>query len=183
MFPIYDISGFVSQLPENIGSKEKRWVMPPRQHELPHRPHLFKIGRENTGENWVERVCCEIGKALRLPCANYEFAVHGNERGVISETFVPLGARLFLGNLLLSTIVDGYKGTKRFKQIEYKLSRVLNLIRRFPGMNPPMGWEEGQDALAAYEFFIGYLVLDALVGNTDRHHENWVSWRGRTVIR
>ncbi len=27
--------------------------------------------------------------------------------------------------------------------------------------------------MAAYEYFIGYLVLDALVGNTDRHHENW----------
>jgi hypothetical protein len=27
--------------------------------------------------------------------------------------------------------------------------------------------------LTAVELFIGYLVFDALVGNTDRHHENW----------
>lgn len=173
MFPVYDISGFVSQLPENVGSKEKRWVMPPRGHQLPHRPHLFKIGRENTGENWSEKVCSEIGRALNLPCAKYEFAVSGTEKGVLSETFLPVGARLYLGNVLLSTIVDGYDGAKRFKQIEYKLSRVLNLIRLMPGTRAPIDWEGGPDLLPAHEFFIGYLVLDALVGNTDRHHENW----------
>jgi hypothetical protein len=113
--------------------------MPPKGHDLPHRPHLFKLGRKNTGENWSERACFEIAKALNLPCAKYEFAVSGEERGVISENFLPIGARLYLGNLLLSRIVTRYDGAKHFKQIDYKLSTVLNIIRRrIPGMRGPM---------------------------------------------
>ena len=27
--------------------------------------------------------------------------------------------------------------------------------------------------MAGYEIFVGYLLFDALIGNTDRHHENW----------
>jgi len=27
--------------------------------------------------------------------------------------------------------------------------------------------------MAATEMFVGYLLFDALIGNTDRHHENW----------
>jgi len=39
--------------------------------------------------------------------------------------------------------------------------------------------------LSAFGWFVGYLALDALVGNTDRHHENWAvlatgSGAGRT---
>lgn len=170
MFPVFDISDFESNLPESVGSKEKRWVMPPKEHELPHRLHLFKIGRQNTGENWSEKACFEIAQALDLPCAKYHFAVASSERGVISETFLPVGARLYLGNVLLSRIIQGYEGAKRFKQIEYKLSQVLNLIRLF-GTRPPINYEN--TSMSAHEFFIGYLVLDALVGNTDRHHENW----------
>src|SRR5262249_6448141 len=105
------------------------WVMPPRGHTLPHKPHLFKIGRENTGENWAEKVGCEIARALQLPCANYELAVSASERGVLSEIFLTKGTTLYLGNVLLANIVDGYDGAKRFKQIEYKLSRVVDLIQ------------------------------------------------------
>lgn len=25
----------------------------------------------------------------------------------------------------------------------------------------------------AFDLFVGYLLLDAMIGNTDRHHENW----------
>jgi len=31
----------------------------------------------------------------------------------------------------------------------------------------------------AFDVFIGYLVLDAWIGNTDRHHENWGALRQR----
>jgi hypothetical protein len=36
-------------------------------------------------------------------------------------------------------------------------------------VDPPAGI----DGLSAWEVFAGYLVLDALIGNTDRHQENW----------
>lgn len=37
-------------------------------------------------------------------------------------------------------------------------------------LDPYEGWSAG---LSAFDCFAGLLVFDALVGNTDRHHENW----------
>lgn len=170
MFDIFDISTFVAQRPESLGSKEKRWIVPEEGFPLPSRPHLFKMGRPNTGENWSEKAACEIAKLFGLPTANYEFAVAGGDRGVISEQLFPEGGRLMLGNLLLSKIERGYDGAKRFGLVQYRLSTVLRLLGNL-NLAPPLGFENPPMHPTAY--FVGYLIFDALIGNTDRHHENW----------
>jgi hypothetical protein len=38
------------------------------------------------------------------------------------------------------------------------------------GVDPPVG---SPSTLSASDCFVGYLLLDALIGNGDRHHENW----------
>jgi hypothetical protein len=53
VFPIYDVSTWLADRPETLGSKEKTWLNPDRQLDLPARRHLFKVGRPNTGENWI----------------------------------------------------------------------------------------------------------------------------------
>lgn len=173
MYPVYDISGFSSQRPESLGTKEKRWVIPPRDHQLLRpRPHLFKIGRLNTGENWSEKACAEICKYIGLPCAEYDFAFIGEERGVITETFIPDGAFMFTASAMLARIVTGYDANKRFTQVQYTINRAINVLKP-ERIKPPIGSGEEIIRLTPYEIFIGYLVFDALVGNTDRHHENW----------
>jgi hypothetical protein len=37
----------------------------------------------------------------------------------------------------------------------------------------PIGWTPFAGIGAAVDVFVGYLMLDAWIGNTDRHHENW----------
>jgi hypothetical protein len=37
----------------------------------------------------------------------------------------------------------------------------------------PIGWEPIRGIDSAVDVFGGYLLLDAWIGNTDRHHENW----------
>ncbi|MFV2058894.1 MAG: phosphatidylinositol kinase, partial [Thiohalomonadales bacterium] len=56
-----------SQL-EQLGTKSKFW------YRNDYGSMLFKQGRPNTGENWAEKVCCEMCKLLKLPHAHYEFA-------------------------------------------------------------------------------------------------------------
>ncbi|MEO8658973.1 MAG: HipA domain-containing protein [Bryobacteraceae bacterium] len=41
----------------------------------------------------------------------------------------------------------------------------------------PPGWKAPAFVQSSVDAFIGYLLLDALVGNTDRHHENWAVLR------
>jgi hypothetical protein len=77
-----------------------------------------------------------------------------------------------LGNVILSDVVPDYDGELRFKQFRYQLSTTLEVLRRLQ-LRPPVGFEEIYPNRSADEFFVGYLIFDALVGNTDRHHENW----------
>ena len=44
-------------------------------------------------------------------------------------------------------------------------------------MKRPSHWPSitpvSEGVASASDLFAGYLMLDALIGNTDRHHENW----------
>src|SRR6266436_264718 len=103
MYPVYDVSNWIAERPEALGSKEKFWLIPSADDlAFPSRPHLFKLGRHNTGENWAEKTCCEILKTLGIPCAEYNFAVHEGRRGVISERFLPDGGSFVPANMILS---------------------------------------------------------------------------------
>ena len=51
MFLVHDVTNWAPERPEMLGSKEKLWLLPPQDSGLPAVPHLFKIGRPNTGEN------------------------------------------------------------------------------------------------------------------------------------
>lgn len=37
----------------------------------------------------------------------------------------------------------------------------------------PPDWTAPEGIETAQDLFIGYILLDALIGNGDRHHENW----------
>ena len=62
-YPIIQISDNAPELPEQQGTKTKYWL------RMDNRPYLFKIGRANTGENWAEKVACELCTLLGLPHA------------------------------------------------------------------------------------------------------------------
>lgn len=53
-----------------------------------------------------------------------------------------------------------------------------------PRVNLPRHWIPPAGVSNAEETFVGYLLLDALIGNSDRHHENWafVSLNGKTYL-
>ena len=108
-----------------------------------------------------------------MPCAIYNFAVNQSEWGVVSETFLSRRSWFAPGNTLLAKVVDGYDGAKRFKQRAYRLSTVLALIQVIPRLQVPLGTGTSLSTYTPGDIFTGYLILDALIGNTDRHHENW----------
>ncbi len=170
-YPIIEVPEGVSSQLEQLGTKSKFWYRDENDKQV-----MFKRGRPGTGENWAEKVCCEICRLLGLPHAEYDFASAnaGNWKGVVSPTFVPKGSRLILGNELLASVEPGYEKTKRYRTRQHTLGRVHVVLTRFPialplGHQPP----ETGEMKKAFHVFTGYLLLDALVSNQDRHHENW----------
>ncbi|HZJ10939.1 MAG TPA: hypothetical protein VFD39_14675, partial [Trueperaceae bacterium] len=72
------------------------------------------------------------------------------------------------GNELLSRADPDYPLEAKGEVPGYTPDRCLDLLA---GYHPPLG--AGPGFTDAADAFAGYLVLDALVANTDRHHENW----------
>ena len=146
---------------EQLGTKEKFWVRD--RNDV---PWLFKKGRAGTGEDWAEVICSRIADLLRLPHAEYKLGDYEGQRGVFTRSVLDAsrGDRLVHGNELIARVADHYPKELRGNTAEYTLQRVRQAL-----INPelPIVGE------AATYTFGGYLVFDCLVGNQDRHHENW----------
>lgn len=146
---------------EQLGTKEKFWYDNSR--------FLFKIGRENTLENCSEKIAYEIAKIIGLPCAEYELGSYGSKQGIVSKNFLIKdneNYHLILGNEILARIIKNYPKDKRFKAREYKLNLVLEIFSKINVLS----LIQGKTPLFV---FLGYLIFDCLIGNQDRHHENW----------
>lgn len=87
--------------------------------------------------------------------------------------FVPAGGQLVHGNELLAKVVSEYPKTQFFYVRQYTLRRVLAIFRSDEQIKVPIGWDAFACVDSAIDVFIGYLMLDAWIGNQDRHHENW----------
>jgi hypothetical protein len=78
-----------------------------------------------------------------------------------------------LGNELLIEVDPEYSpGMSKFRVSAHTVHRVLQTLHdKRP--RQPLNWTPPAHITGSGELFVGYLLLDALVGNTDRHHENW----------
>jgi HipA-like protein len=146
---------------EGMGSKPKFWFRRGGQH------WLFKEARDGTGEDWAEKVVAEVARIAGISAATVQLAEFQGRRGCACLSFArPEQAETLIhGNEILAGFVLGYDPKKTFHQSDHTLDNIARAIHR---MFPEKAHHEG--ILAGLG---SYLVLDALVGNTDRHHENW----------
>ena len=168
MFPIIAVPEVGGTTIEQLGTKEKFWYEDPQLGTC-----LCKIARPYTGEDWSEKIAAELATFLGLPHANYELAEWMQVRCVVSPSFVPPLGALVLGNELLVHVDPNYLArVTRFKQSRHTVQAVRDAMLLVP-CRVPFGWAAPEQILNAPDVFVGYLMLDALIGNTDRHHENW----------
>jgi hypothetical protein len=168
-FPIIQLSqaAYEESWDENLGSKYKFWFRHP---ELG--PCLYKQNRDNLGEDWAEKVASELCELIGLPHATYELASREGDRGVISLNFLPLGGTLVHGNELLASLVPNYPTLQTYGASQHTIELVLRTIAR-ESINLPLDWKPPSGIQSSVDVFVGYLLLDAWIGNGDRHHENW----------
>jgi hypothetical protein len=166
MFPIVTVPEDAADFFEQLGTKPKFWYKNDNVN------YLFKEARPDTGEDWAEKVACELFALVGIPYVKYDLAVWKNTKGVVCQNFVPPRCRLVHGNELLAKVVLGYPTTKFYGTKQYTLRRVLGLIGLRDFFQLPIGWEN-LPVRTPIEVFVGYLMMDAWVANQDRHHENW----------
>lgn len=181
LYKILSISEDAAELPEQLGTKYKFWFHDP-DFVANRGLTLFKEGRPETGENWAEKIACELASLLKIPRAQYEFAKFKNMQGVASRVLIDFtaGARLIHGNEILSSYSSGYGGdaVKPYQRREHTLRRVLGYFRASSEtVGVPVGFEKDEYIQTSLDVFIGYLMFDAWIANQDRHDQNWALLR------
>lgn len=134
------------------GTREKKVVVTNRG--LKRGFFKYEKYKEVCSEACSEKLACEIAKTLKLPTANIEFAKDNNGTlGIISFLFIRPG-------------IDGHTDAKDFfnaNEFDRKKFCRMSTIMRFLELFGPNEFDK----------FLDIMVFDALVGETDRHEENW----------
>lgn len=177
MFPVVVITSKQFADVEQLGSKEKFWFWHEGQKWLFKEARRIQSpqGDEWTGEDWAEKIAAEIASLLNIPAAKVELADFEGRRGSASLNFTSPAQQLMHGNEVMAGYLDNYDPEVRYKQTNHTVENIITAIRKmFPKAN------EHHTVLRQ---LASYMVLDALIGNTDRHHENWgLLWQVRVEI-
>lgn len=163
---------------EQLGTKKKFWLGPtgPRR-------TLFKAEERGHGEDWSEKVACELAELLGMPHVSYDLAYDEalDLPGVVTENFLAEDEALVHGNQMLLALDPTYPAAdNRFTVTQHTIEAIHRVVRL---LAPPVGSPDfggGQDATGA---FAGYLLLDAWTANQDRHHENWGAILRQKMLR
>lgn len=109
-----------------------------------------------------------------MPHAIVELAKCEDRRGVVSKDFTERKTKGYLvhGNELLIEIDSDYPMKQFWKVSQHSVDKIIEVLSGdFIGL--PSGYSFPSNIDTALDLFLGYLMFDALIGNTDRHHENW----------
>lgn len=188
MTTVIDVSSWTPEEdPEWMGTRTKVWLRDPEFWvEDPKGPKLlwlFKAVRckelqDGTRrcfeEDWAEWLATELASHLGIPAAQVQMARWTGMDGILSRSLLRdergrrLADKLEHGNELLQAADPTYDKDQHGQAVGYTLDAVwaaLESVGIPPGCAPPIS--------TATDLFAGILTLDALVANTDRHHENW----------
>ena len=184
MFPVLSVDHSRSEAHEQLGSKAKFWFTDQD------RRMLFKAEERGTGEDWAEKIACELCRLIGLPHVHYELASECDgarvlHPGVVCESCAPPPLDLVLGNELLFKRDPRYPAAdvRQHKVHEHTVDAVVAVLRE---IDPPaQPWMAGVPTgiLSALDVFVGYVMLDAWIANQDRHHENWAALRDADRLR
>lgn len=164
-FAVIDVSAWEAEESEEMGARDKLWLMADPALETP--SHLWKAARsadklpDYAADSCAERITTEVAHLIGVEVARVDLAIRHGEKGVISHR---IGGELRHGNELLSDLYPKYEVAKKGPVPGYDLASIKTVLSGYAG------WAAD---LSAFDCFVGLLVFDALVGNTDRHHENW----------
>ena len=147
---------------ERLGSKEKFWFR-----HSDGKLWLFKYPRRESGEHWAEKIAAEIAALIGVNCAEVQLARCNNDLGVKSLSFTQPEWLKVHGNEIMVENIEEYDENVRFGQRGHNIGNIVAAIAKWAERND-------MDLDAVQSELVSYAILDGLIGNTDRHHENWM---------
>lgn len=176
-----DVSAWEVFAIEQSGTSVAEWLVEPSTDERwLHKPTDVPANGVEQGEDWSEVVSTQVAVLLGVPCAPTRLCVRNGRRGSISRSIRPETHGLHHGAVVLEDVpgfVPQVEGEPRAEDPSRpgvrRPGHTLGNIRvALDGVVPPTGFAL-PTGLTAFDVFAGYIVLDALIANADRHEHNW----------
>ena len=173
-YPIIEINSHSAT--EARGSRRKFWV----RREDEDSDWLLKFPRLGTGEHWAEKVAAEVGELVRINVAHVELARSDGELATICKSFSSGDGSLLGSHRIVMTWHSGSEflasATPSYDVDQTWFNRAHNIKHIVAAVQPISG-----DALSrirnshtVLQGLADHVLLDGLIGNTDRHHDNWM---------
>jgi hypothetical protein len=159
-YPVLDVTLWQEDKEEyGQGEREKVWLINPENGKLA----MLKFPREDRGEHWAEKLCYEFSTVLKFPRAVVDLAERSGRIGSLSHFFVDKegGFSHYDGGKYFPSDYD------RQTNKGYNFQLIRDVLNRFPEYNLIDG-------------ILQIMVFDALVGQGDRHQDNWGISRSET---
>lgn len=172
-----DVSTWPVVREEQAGAEAKLWIAAPSGRHWLFKPTRYRKTGERVDADFAEVISGGVAQLLGLPFAVTELAVCNGSEGVISED-VRLDRRDRFdvrdgADLLLDVGATGFVPSSSLdKQARRQRPghSLENIRSALADVDPHSA---APDGLTAFDVFAGYLLLDAWIGNADRHDQNW----------
>lgn len=164
MADFYDISNW-QEKPwfQTGGTRSKMIVENPDNHaDYYFKTSLKKINKDYKYEFWSEIIASEVGQLLGFNVLKYDIAYNGKELGCISKSMVTPGIdKLNEGISYLTGYDNTYQpADKKGSKTQYTFQFIVDALKSFK-----------LDRFI--ENIVDIVIFDSLIGNSDRHQENW----------
>lgn len=163
MAKLYDISEWNEQSWWNTGgTRDKKIYLNPEDGELYYFKQSYKKGqRDYKHEFWSEIIASEVGEMLGFDILPYHIAIRENTVGCISKSMInQTSEELIEGGKYLQAFDNTFKPENIKERNQYTFDLIVNALISFKK-------EKHLKEL------IETILFDALIGNSDRHQENW----------
>lgn len=168
---LLDVTSWVKLGQEWDGKSDHFWLSDPESGW----PWLWKPAqgrRFDRQEHLAELVVSRLAAAMSVPCAEIRLAERIGVVGCLSRDVKERDVTLEPGEWLLNAFDSDFNARLR----EPDLHSVPMLVQVLTGVGPPPTWT-GPNQFSGLDVMAGYLCLDALVLNRDRHAANWAVLR------
>lgn len=146
---------------EGSGRSEKIWLQ-----SKDGKIGLFKFPKINPSDNKVttehisEHLAHKIGNIIGIPTAKVDLGVYNGRIGCMSHFICEENEELREGICFISAKYPKYNVDSMFEPDEGKYYCLEHLLKSVPNVFLSRMW-------------IGMILFDFLIGNSDRHHGNW----------
>ncbi len=159
---LFEITNW-SQLPwlSTGGTRDKKYIQHDDGDFYYFKTSLLKPQKDYRFEFWSEIISYEIGKMTEFDILKYDIAIDGNKIGCISKDMIDSSSEeLKEGGRYLKAFDNTFNPENMKKRDMYSFQLIESALKDFQ--------------LDSYiNNFIDVLIFDALIGNSDRHQENW----------